>query len=275
MQSTATGDRAGAVPSRHSNARSSPGAQRTTRHRETAALFREYRRSRSVTLRNELVLRHDRLVRYLVSRFSAVGPLTQDDLMQVGYIGLIAAVERYDPEMGVQFSTFATPTVIGIVRRFLRDKTWFLTAPRRIRDLSVSLGPLRERLELQLGRVPTVQDVAQAAGVDEEQVLLAMEVDLIYHPASLETGVAEGDGELSYHEAVGRPDPDLEEIATRDWVRSALAGLEERERSVIRERFFGECTQAQVASKLGISQMHVSRIERRALERLKTLLPPA
>jgi RNA polymerase sigma-B factor len=242
--------------------------------RDLAALFQEYHRTRDLSLRNELVLRHENLARHLASRFAATGGAATEDLVQVAYIGLIGAIERFDPEAGRSFSAFAVPTVVGVIKHYLRDQTWFLRAPRRLRELSTCIRRLKGPLEQRLGRPPTITDLAQATGVSEELVVEAMEVDLIYRPASLDACSHEVEGEpwWTFHEALGRTDPAYRLIEENEALRTALQELDERERAIIRSRFFSDASQSQVASQLGISQMHVSRLERRALERLRSLL---
>jgi RNA polymerase sigma-B factor len=189
-------------------------------------------------------------------------------------VGLIAAIDRFDPEKGVSFVTFAVPTILGEIKRYFRDQTWGLKAPRRLRELGLSLRKLREQLEQNLGRPPTVEEMARAAGVSEERLLQAMDLDRIYQPASLDAHLQDehGDDKSSFWEAIGRSDPELSAIEERETLRRALDRLDQRQRSIIYYRFFEEASQAEVARRLGISQMHVSRLERQALKRLKAML---
>lgn len=238
------------------------------------ALLREYARTRDIQVRNRLVVLHERMVRYLASRFGSGAGTSLDDLVQVGYVGLIAAIDRFDPDKGVSFVTFAVPTILGEIKRYFRDQTWGLKAPRRLRELGLSLRKLREQLEQSLGRPPTVPEMAAAANVSEERLLQAMDLDRIYQPASLDAHLQDenGDDKSSFWEAIGRADPELIAIEEREMVRHALERLDQRQRAIIYYRFFEEASQAEVAGKLGISQMHVSRLERQALKRLRALL---
>jgi len=242
--------------------------------REAEGLLLEYSRTRDVALRNQLIRKYERLVHFLAGRFAASGGNTPEDLVQVGYMGLISALDRYDPHSGVGFITYATPTILGVIKHHLRDTGWLIKAPRRIRELGVRIRRLNSALEQKLGRAPTISELAAEAGVDEEKLLVAMEVERLYQSASLDAATFEenGEGVNSLWEALGRPDPNLELIEQRDWMRSGLFLLEERERAIIYHRYFGEASQAEVARRLGISQMHVSRLERRAIGRLKELL---
>jgi RNA polymerase sigma-B factor len=238
------------------------------------ALLREYARTRDIQVRNRLVVLHERMVRYLASRFGSGAGTSLEDLVQVGYVGLIAAIDRFDPDKGVSFVTFAVPTILGEIKRYFRDQTWGLKAPRRLRELGLSLRKLREQLEQSLGRPPTIAEMAEAANVSEERLLQAMDLDRIYQPASLDAHLQDenGDDKSSFWEAIGRSDPELIAIEEREMVRHALERLDQRQRTIIYYRFFEEASQAEVAGKLGISQMHVSRLERQALKRLRALL---
>ncbi len=238
------------------------------------ALLLEYTRTRDVEIRNQLVLRYSRLVHYLASRFSANGITGRDDLIQVGYMGLISAIERYDPEAGGGFTTFAMVTIRGVIQHFLRDHTWGLKAPRRLRELATRLRRLRDELEQSLGRPPSVAEMAEAAGVTREKLLEAMEVDQLYQPTSLDAYRNEdsGDGRVALRDSIGGEDPGFNGVEEKELVRWALGTLDERERAIIYQRFYGEASQAEVAGDLGISQMHVSRLERKALSRLRALL---
>lgn len=237
-------------------------------------LLREYARTRDIRIRDRLVQLHERMVKYLASRFGAGASTSLDDLVQVGFVGLIAAIDRFDPEKGVSFVTFAVPTILGEIKRYFRDQTWGLKAPRRLRELGLSLRKMREQLEQSLGRPPTVEEMAKAAGVTEERLLQAMDLDRIYQPASLDAHLQDenGDDKSSFWEAVGRADPELIAIEERETLRRALTHLDQRQRQIIYFRFFEEASQADVARRLGISQMHVSRLERQALKRLRAML---
>lgn len=241
---------------------------------EERRLHLEYARTRDLDLRNELVRRHEGLVRYAASRFAPVGPTGPEDIMQVAYIGLIEALERYDPSAGTSFTTFAIPTMLGSIMHYLRDQTWALKAPRGLRELACSLRKLRDRLEQRLGRTPDIAEMAREARVSEERLLEAMEVEQVYQPASLDAETSNDDGEdcPSIGTLMGVVDEGYRAVEVRETVRAALARLDERERTIIRRRFLDEATQSEVAAQLGISQMHVSRLERRALAQMREAL---
>lgn len=236
--------------------------------------FAEYTRTRDPQLRNELVLENERLVYYLAARFRPGGCIGAEDLVQVARLGLISAVERFDPEAGVSFAAFAVPTMVGMIQHCLRDQGWAVKIPRRARELAVRVRVLRDNAEQRLGRPPTVSEMAAAAGVDEEDILVAMAADAARHSCSLHAqAVVEGEerGEM-FHDALAVEEPGYALLVERETVRSLLAQLAPRLQRIIEGRFLRELTQQKMASELGISQMHVSRLERMALRQLRELL---
>jgi RNA polymerase sigma-B factor len=240
---------------------------------ETEHLLREFLTTRDPTLRERLVLMHERMVRYLASRFDT-RLVPHEDLVQVGYIGLISALDRFDPQRGGNFVTYAIPTILGEIKRYFRDQTWVLKVPRRLRELGLSLRKLRVDMEQQLGRAPTVQEMAEVAEVSEERLLQAMEADRAYNPYSLDAQLlaAEGEEKGAVSDSLGMEDPEFRRLEEHDALRYAMGCLENRQRRIIRYRFFDELSQAEVARRMGISQMHVSRLERQALRELRQLL---
>ena len=242
-------------------------------NRQAERLVAEFAKTRDPRLRDRIVLMHDRMVRYLASRFdSRLSP--QEDVVQVAYIGLISALDRFDPKKGGSFITYAIPTIVGEIKRYFRDQTWVLKAPRKLRDLGLNLKKLRQDLEQKLGRSPTVQEMAEAAQVSEERLLQAMEVNQAYVPCSLDTVLYGRDGTRKgpVSECMGESDAELQRIEERDAARRAIALLNPRQQQIIRLRFYEELSQVDVARQLGISQMHVSRLERQALRDLQRIL---
>ncbi len=240
---------------------------------ETEALFREYTETRDRKLRDHLVELHLNLVRFLAGKFANRGePL--EDLVQVGLIGLINAVDRFDPDRGTKFSTYATPTVVGEIRRHFRDKAWSLKVPRRLQELNLAANKAAETLSQSLGHPPSVQDIAEAIGSSEEEALEAIELGNAYDTVSLDSKLPfEGESTpLTLAEFVGGIDSSLENIDTYGDLQHAMESLEPRERSIIYYRFFRDMSQTEVARRLNISQMHVSRLQQKALKRLKELL---
>jgi RNA polymerase sigma-B factor len=237
-------------------------------HETADELFAEYARTRDRVLRDQLVEVHLPLARYLARRFVHRGePL--DDLVQVALIGLLKAVERFDPWRGLRFSTFATPTILGELKRHFRDKGWAVRVPRRVQELHVRLGQLVGGLNQELGRSPTTAEIAERADATEEEVLEAMEAGALYRLASLDAPAADDDG-ADRSERIGEEDPDFDSLDHRLELASLLDVLPSRERSIVYLRFFEGLTQSEIAQQIGISQMHVSRLLTRSLAQLRT-----
>lgn len=240
---------------------------------ETELLFRRYMRTRSAKTRDQLVMMHQNLVRFLAGKFANRGePL--EDLVQVGVIGLINAIDRFDPERGTKFSTYATPTIVGEIRRHFRDKAWSLKVPRRLQELNLAANKAAEELGQRLGHPATVQEIAVHVGASEEETLEAIELGNAYDTVSLDSKLPhEGESApLTLAEFVGDLDASLQSIETYGDLKQAVDCLEPREKAIIYYRFFKDMSQTEVAKRLNISQMHVSRLQQKALKRLKELL---
>lgn len=240
---------------------------------ETEELFRNYVRTRSRRTRDQLVMMHQNLVRFLAGKFANRGePL--EDLVQVGVIGLINAIDRFDPGRGTKFSTYATPTIVGEIRRHFRDKAWSLKVPRRLQELNLAANKAADELSQRLGHPPTIQEIATHVGATEEEALEAIELGNAYDTVSLDSKlVHEGESApLTLAEFVGDLDVSLQSIETYGDLKQAMDSLEPREKAIIYFRFFKDMSQTEVAKRLNISQMHVSRLQQKALRRLKELL---
>ncbi|MFI6145990.1 RNA polymerase sigma factor SigF [Streptomyces sp. NPDC051109] len=221
-------------------------------------------------LRNRLVRMHLPLVEHLARRFRNRGePL--DDLTQVATIGLIKSVDRFDPDRGVEFSTYATPTVVGEIKRHFRDKGWAVRVPRRLQELRLSLTTATAELSQQHGRSPTVHELAERLGISEEEVLEGLESANAYSTLSLD--VPDTDDESpAVADTLGAEDEALEGVEYRESLKPLLEGLPPREKRILLLRFFGNMTQSQIAQEVGISQMHVSRLLARTLAQLREKL---
>ncbi|MBI4261544.1 MAG: RNA polymerase sigma factor SigF [Actinobacteria bacterium] len=231
--------------------------------------FRELRDTGDPAIRQELIEVHLGLVEYLARRFAGRGePL--DDLIQVATIGLVKAVDRFDPAREVEFSTYATPTIVGELKRHFRDKGWAVRIPRRLQELNLRLGTIVAELSQQGGRSPTVAEIAGAANTTEEEVLEAMDSAHAYNLVSLDA--APGDEGLSLHEQLGEEDETLDLLEYRASLAPLLEELPPRERRMLYLRFFKGMTQSEIAQQLGISQMHVSRLLARTLATLRDRL---
>jgi len=237
----------------------------------TPELFRLLRTTGDAAVREHLIQRHEGLVRHVANGYRDSG-VPYGDLVGVGHIGLINAVDRYDPERGTKFATFAVPTIRGELRRFFRDSTWGLRVPRRVQELSLRVREAKEDMTRKLGRSPTYSELASALNVAEEAVIEAIEVASQYELASLQdpsTDSLDDEGGLSVSDRAGELDPNLDLLDRRDELRWALSHLAPRQRIIVVLRYFHELSQQQVADRLGISQMHVSRLQRRAINRLR------
>lgn len=224
-------------------------------------------------MREQLVLAHGTLAAYLARKFANRGePL--DDLTQVAQIGLLKAIDRYDPTRGIEFTTYATVTIVGEIKRHFRDKYWAIRVPRRLRELNNSLMRTVEAMTQRLGRSPTMPEIAHETGVPFEEVVEAFELGRAYNPASLNAEVMEGGKEhpSSLLDHLGANDPELSRMEDRTTLESALGTLPERQQMILRLRYYEGLSQAEIAARLGISQMHVSRIQREALNRLRTII---
>ena len=184
------------------------------------------------------------------------------------------AIDRYDPARGIEFTTYATPTIVGEIKRHFRDKLWAIRVPRRLRELNYTLMRAVEEMSQRLGRSPTIPEIAEFAGVAFDDVIEAMEVGRAYSPASFDADGAEGDEEhaVSLLDTIGGEDRAIESLEDQTTLDAALALLPERARRIVRMRFFDDLSQAEIARRLGISQMHVSRILRNALGQLRALI---
>jgi RNA polymerase sigma-B factor len=232
-------------------------------------LLRRYHEDGDLGAREQLIERYMSLVRSLARRYAYRGEQL-DDLVQIGAIGLSKAIDRFDLERGVELTTYATPNIIGEIKRHFRDKGWSVRVPRGLQELNVQVSKLIEQLTVQLGRSPTIPELAKAAGVEEEQVLEALESGRAYSSVSLSTGGgSDEDGELDPLESLGSIEHEYEVSEDRAVLAPGFKVLDERERKILHLRFFSGLTQSQIAEEIGISQMHVSRLIRRSLEKIR------
>jgi RNA polymerase sigma-B factor len=220
-------------------------------------------------IRDALVESHLPLVEYLARRFAGRGePL--DDLVQVATIGLIKAVDRFDPDRGVEFSTYATPTIAGEIKRHFRDKGWAVRVPRRLQELKLALTRATADLTQELNRAPTVAELAKHLKLSEEEILEGLESAHAYSTVSLDAPDSDDDDGPAVADSLGMVDDALEGVEYRESLKPLLEKLPAREKKILMLRFFGNMTQSQIAGELGISQMHVSRLLARTLAQLRT-----
>jgi RNA polymerase sigma-B factor len=232
-------------------------------------LLRAYHEHGDLAAREQLIERYMSLARSLARRYSYRGEQL-DDLIQIGAIGLIKAIDRFDLDRGVELTTYATPNIIGEIKRHFRDRGWSVRVPRGLQELNVQLSRIVEELTVQLERSPTITELAKAANVEEEQVLEALESGRAYTSLSLSSGSSGGDDdEIDPLETIGTEEHQYEVSEDRAVLEPGFRVLDERERRILHLRFFEGLTQSQIAQQIGISQMHVSRLIRRSLEKIR------
>ena len=239
---------------------------------DTEALFREYKETKSESVRNEIVEQNLHLASIIARKYVNRG-VDYDDLFQVASYALVLAVERFDAEKGVQFASYATPTIIGEIKKYFRDTSWALKVPRRIKELSTKIPAAKEALEKQINRVPTVAELAAYMEISEEEVLEALESRRAYTAFSLDQSqedIDEGSESISFEKYLGSEEEGYEDLETSGVLESVMADLSPLEKDIIKRRLGREMTQKEVADLLGVSQMTVSRIEKAMREKFRT-----
>jgi RNA polymerase sigma-B factor len=245
-----------------SSAPEETGIAGASRERSVDELLVAYHRDGDRQAREQVLVELMPLVRSLAARYTGRGePL--DDLVQVGAVGLIKAVDRFDVSRGVEFTSYGVPTIVGEIRRHFRDKAWAMHVPRRIKELSVRLSRVLDELTTSLGRSPTIAELAEAAAVDEEDVIDALDAGHAYSTRSLDAGPGSNE---QLAERLAGTDPGFDGVDDRWLLSAGFEALDPRARRIVELRFFEEKTQSQIAAELGISQMHVSRLLRNAFE---------
>jgi RNA polymerase sigma-B factor len=232
-------------------------------------LLARVRKNGDALAREELITRYLPLVKSLARRFASRGQPVED-LIQVGSIGLIKAIDRFDLDRGVELSTYATPTILGEIKRYFRDKGWAVKVPRALQDLNVRLNRVMEQLTVELHRSPTIGELAEATGVSEEEVVEALESGRAYSSVSIFSGGSgEDDESLELLDCLGSEEEAYEIFERRRVLAPAMERLDPRERLILHLRFFEGRTQTEIATRIGISQMHVSRLIRNSIENLR------
>ncbi|KQW03446.1 RNA polymerase sigma factor SigF [Streptomyces sp. Root369] len=219
--------------------------------------------------RNTLIEMNMSLVRFAAGRFRSRGPEEMEDIAQVGMIGLIKAIDRFELSREVEFTSFAIPYIVGEIKRFFRDTTWAVHVPRRLQEARVQLARATEELRTRLGRTPTVKELSELMSLPEDEVREARLAANGYNSSSLDATISGSeDGEAALQDFIGTQDTDLELVEDFHALAPLIAELGERDRQIIHMRFVEECTQAQIGERLGVSQMHVSRLLSRTLAQL-------
>ncbi|WP_276791098.1 SigB/SigF/SigG family RNA polymerase sigma factor [Fannyhessea vaginae] len=243
---------------------------------KTKELFKRYKETGDEQAREQLVLAHLNLARFLASKFKNRGE-SLDDLVQVATIGLIKAIDRFDISRGLEFTTFATPTIMGEIKRHFRDKGWSVRVPRRLQELSAKVTQVSDKLTEKLQRSPSVDEIAQALGVSVDEVLEAMESAHAYSSVSLDVPQGDDDDGTQSSTVIDKyalVDEDLESSDDRIVLEQAIKDFSEREQQIIRMRFLEGFTQVEIAQKLQISQVQVSRLLRKTLQKFQEKLDP-
>ncbi|HPD01312.1 MAG TPA: SigB/SigF/SigG family RNA polymerase sigma factor [Acetivibrio sp.] len=233
-------------------------------------LFEKYKETESVEIRNEIVSRYLYLADIISKKFLNRG-IDYEDIYQVASIALIKAVERFEPQKGVKFISFATPTIIGEIKRFFRDKASVIRIPRRIYELYQKVNNAREHLTQELQRPPRVDEIAGYLDITEEKVLEIIESNNVHNIQSFDKN-AYTDDDVMLYETVGQDDKTFEEIENKDFLKKSIDNFNDAEKEFIQMRYFGNMTQKDIARKFGVSQMYVSRLEKKVLERFRRMM---
>ena len=236
--------------------------------------FEEYYKTKDIELRNRIVEDHLYMVDILIRKYLGKG-IEWDDLYQVGAMALISAVDRFDPTKGFEFSSFATPTILGEIKKYFRDKGWSVKVPRRLKEISVALPKVKEDLSTSLGRVPTIPEIAEQMNIKEEDVLQAMESSLAYGAYSLNQSFDDEEGSSSgpmLEKFMAQEDTRYRGLEHREIIDTVMDSLNDTNRFIFRERFIEEKSQAEIAKSLGVSQMTISRAEKNIKERFASEL---
>ena len=230
--------------------------------------FEEYYKTRDKKLRDELIEEHMYIVDILSNKYVGKGN-EKDDLYQVASLGLIYAIDRFDPTKGYAFSSFATPTIMGELKRYFRDKGWVIRVPRRIQNLYKKINTAKKILPQELQRTPTVADIADYLGEDEETILETMEASKVYAPQSLDMKyqVQKGENSVDLSEMIGEEDKNFDSIELKDLIDKSKERLNDLEKEILELRYYEGRTQVDIANTLDISQMTVSRIEKKIIQK--------
>jgi len=235
-------------------------------------VFEEFKRTGNKEFRNQIVEKYLYIVDILVKKYLNKG-VEYDDLYQVGSMALVLAAERYDPDSGNGFTAYATPTILGEIKRYFRDKGWAMKVPRRLKDISVKINKVQQELETKLNRAPKVAEIAEALGEDEDTVLEAMESGKAYSAYSLQQSMDEDDKESSgpsfIERYTGEEDSGFNTLENADFLKRTMQAFSPEEKRFCSMRFIEGKTQQQIAEELGVSQMTVSRIEKKIKSRFK------
>lgn len=237
---------------------------------KTEELFKLLRDKKDYAAREELIKRHIYIAEILSKKYINKG-IDYDDIFQVACVGLVYSVDRFDIDRGFKFSSFATPTIVGEIKKHFRDKGWTIRVPRRIQELSKKITIAKEKLHKENARVPTVKDLSDYLQVSEEEIIETIEASKVYTPKSLDLELESisDDKDVRLMDIIGKEDDVFEEIGNVDFIEKVLIKLNPVEKKIIKDRFFDLKTQISVAKDLGVSQMTVSRIEKKVIKKFR------
>jgi RNA polymerase sigma-B factor len=237
---------------------------------DTKTLFKQFKETKDQKIREMLIEKHLYIAEILSKKYANRG-IEYDDIYQVACIGLIYAIDRYDVDKGFEFSSFATPTIIGEIKKYFRDKGWTIRVPRRIQELSKKINNAKVTLSQKLQRSPTIKDIASYLNSTEEEILEAMEASKVYTPQSLDLTYDSNndDKDVNLAELIGEEDIYFNKIENNDFLLKAMEKLNDMEKKILVDRYFNKKTQVAIAEELDISQMTVSRVEKRVIEKFR------
>ncbi|MDF2949135.1 MAG: SigB/SigF/SigG family polymerase sigma factor [Sedimentibacter sp.] len=233
-------------------------------------LFLRYQQKREIETRNQIFDKYKYMAEIISRKYINKG-IEHEDIYQIACMGLIYAIERFDITKGFEFTSFATPTILGEIKKYFRDKGWAIKVPRKIQEISKKVNDVNHLLSSQLNHAPTVKEIAQYLNTTEEEVLEAFEAGKMFNSQSLDEKFDSGseDSEISLMDIVGQEDNHFDSIENEDFIKKSMDKLNELERKIIFKRFYSNKTQSEIAKELNISQMTVSRIEKKSLEKLR------
>lgn len=233
-------------------------------------LFEQYISTKDNEIRNEIFNEFIYIPEILSKKYVNKG-VEYEDIFQVASLGLIYAIERFDPSKGYEFSSFATPTILGEIKKYFRDKEWIIKVPRRIQELSRKINMSKDHLQHKLMRTPTINDIAEYLEVTEEEVIEAMEGSYAYSPTSLDVRISNSkdENDLSLFEVLGMEDQNISEVEDKDLIKNIFAEMDEYDRKIIIDRYYNNKSQSDIANELGVSQMTISRLEKKIIKKLR------